>query len=241
MSWPVTTYYCTKCDFRQGDAGTWGTREYVLPDGIRIPVNSALGWCAQCNAITAVESLDIGRREAELREAERELEKQGGQPVRRWWQIHRFLVPMFWRRDLANWYFFAGMVEDARAALQLITMRKSPPKCLACGSDEITTPLISDTSEWTDVSQPTRTGFIHPDCGGELSMVMDGLRIGLKPSVRRYTPEGILIEQEYVPGYTSPRSEYFDDREANNARIRNMGIGKPKDVYIPDWLRENAD
>ena len=93
------------------------------------------------------ESLDIGRREAELREAERELAKQGGQPVRRWWQIHRFLVPMFWRRDLANWYFFAGMVEDARAALQLITMRKSPPKCLACGSEEITTPLISDTSE----------------------------------------------------------------------------------------------
>ena len=132
---------------------------------------------------------------------------------------------MLWRRDLANWYFFAGMVEDARAALQLITVRNSPPKCLLCGSEEITTPLISDTSEWADVSQPTRTGFIHPDCGGELWMVM----------------EGILIEQEYVPGYTSPRSEYFDDREANNARIRNMGIGKPKDVYIPDWLRENAD
>ena len=72
-------------------------------------------------------------------------------------------------------------------------------------------------------------------------MVMDGLRIGLKPSVRRYTPEGTLIEQEYVPGYTSPRSEYFNDREVNNARLRNMGIGKPRDVYIPDWLREKAD
>lgn len=241
MSWPVTTYYCEKCDYRQGDVGTWGTREYVLPDGLRIPVNSALGWCADCKSITAVESLNIHRREADLRAAEHELAKQGPQPHRRWWQIHRYLLPMLWRRDLANWCFFAAMVEDAKAALQLIQSRQSQPRCLACGGIKITTPLVSDTSEWPDVSQPTRTGFSHPDCGGELWMVMEGMRVGLRPLVRRYTPEGVLIEQEFVPGYTSPRSEYFDDLKANNARIRNMGIGKPKDAYITDWLREHVD
>ncbi|MBI4190761.1 MAG: hypothetical protein HY525_09510 [Betaproteobacteria bacterium] len=33
MSWPVTTFYCTKCDFKRGDVRTWGAKEYVLTNG----------------------------------------------------------------------------------------------------------------------------------------------------------------------------------------------------------------
>ncbi len=43
MSLPVTSYYCTQCDFQGGDAGTWGIKEYVLPNGVRLGVHWQLG------------------------------------------------------------------------------------------------------------------------------------------------------------------------------------------------------
>ena len=61
MSCPVTTYYCTKCNFRQGDAYTWGLREYVLQDGTKIPMDWQLGWCEDCAGLSAVEVLSEER------------------------------------------------------------------------------------------------------------------------------------------------------------------------------------
>lgn len=34
MSLPTFLYYCTACEFEQGNTGAWGTREYVLGDGV---------------------------------------------------------------------------------------------------------------------------------------------------------------------------------------------------------------
>lgn len=224
MSWPVTAYYCTKCDFRQTDVGTWGTTEYILSNGVRIPLHWVLGWCADCKGIVAVESLDMSRREAELLKAECELAKRGPLRVRRWWQIHRFLLPVRWRRDLVHSTYFAAKLEDARAVLRLIIDRQTPPKCLTCGGNDIISPLFADACKRDDRWQPSRTGFSHPGCGGDIWMSEDGMRIGLKPSIRRYAPEGMPIGQEYVPGYTNPSSVYFDDRDAENAQIRGIGI-----------------
>ena len=68
---------------------------------------------------------------------------------------------------------------------------------------------------------------------------MNGTQIGLRPSVRRYTPEGDFIEKEYVEGYTVPRESYFDRRQAENARIR--GLGDAERFSFAEWVRRHAD
>lgn len=226
MSWPVTTYYCTCCDFRQSNIVAWGTKEYVLADGVRIPVKGSLGWCRQCEGLAPVESLDVERQEAELNKAERKLELQRGRLVRRWWQIHRSLLPA--ASEYCKMDILAEEVEDEKAKLQLINTRQSPARCLNCGSVEVIAKLVTNTSEWPDERLPKHTGFTHPGCGGEILMVMDGLRIGLMPEVCRYTPEGVMLEREDVLGYTEPSPEYFEERTASNTRIRNIqGKGTP--------------
>lgn len=59
MSWPVTLYYCTKCDFAIGDVVTWGMKEYLLPNKVHIPVNRHLGWCDDCGRIASVEQFPL--------------------------------------------------------------------------------------------------------------------------------------------------------------------------------------
>lgn len=227
MSLPTTTFFCTTCSFRQGDARTWGGKEYVLGNGVRIPLDWRLGWCHDCNGLAAVEELSEEARGDELFEAQKTLASLGPPPVRRWWQLHRFLLRGWWHAKAENWMYYACQVEDAQDALRLVSERKTTPRCLACGSSRVIAPLVTDRSEWRDEAGRRRTGFVHPGCGGELMMVMDGMRIGLRPSIRRYTPEGEFIEKEFVKGYTSPRASYFEQRAAENNRIRGLREPRP--------------
>lgn len=55
MSLPARTYYCSKCDFSQPTVLLGGAREYVFPDGSRLPVKSRLGWCEDCCGLATVE------------------------------------------------------------------------------------------------------------------------------------------------------------------------------------------
>lgn len=198
MSWPVTTYYCTKCDFKQGDLVTWGTKEYVLGNGVRIQAWPRLGWCEDCRELAAVEDLSVESHRADLDKAVNELIAPGFRPVRRWWELHWFILPGLWHRKFKDWNCCVSKIDDAMDTLRLIARRKTPPRCLACGSNHVTAPLVTDRSEWRDTSQPKKTGFVHPGCGGEMWMLMDGFRIALKPKIRRYSPEGDFIEEEYV-------------------------------------------
>ena len=241
MSWPVTTFYCTKCDFKQGDLVAWGAREYVLSHGIRIQVCSRLGWCEDCRGLAAVEDLSQESRRADLEEATRELIALQFRPVRRWWELQWFILAGLWRRKVETWNCCAGKVDDAKDALNLIASRKTPPRCLACGSNRVTAPLVTDTSEWRNTNQPKRTGFLHPGCGGEMWMIEDGFRIALKPSIRRYTPEGDSIEQEDVDGYGHPDASYYDDRAAENVRIRGTTIPPIAGPDLEAWIRERTD
>lgn len=224
MSLPVTTFYCTGCDFQQGNAGTWGIREYVLPNGVRLPVDWRLGWCEDCAGLAAVEVLSEDGRQKDLKEAEAELAAHPPRPVRRWWQLHRFVLNSAWRNRIGEWgrarLRLQSKLDDAHDALDHIRRRSQARKCLACGSHRVHAPLVTNAEPWNDPEQPQRTGFVHPGCGGGLWMLEDGMRFALKPSVRRYSPEGDLIEKEFVDGYSIPDFGYLEDRDMENALAR---------------------
>jgi hypothetical protein len=241
----VTTFYCTKCDFEQGDAGTLGSKEYLLPNGVRLPVDWQLGWCNDCGGLSAVEELSEEERRKSVEKAEQELAKHPPRPVRHWWQLHWFLLNVVWQQRLGegerNHLDLVAKLDVARDALSFLGQRKSPARCLACGSIHVVAPLVRNHEPWEDPERPKATGFTHPGCGGELWMREDGLRIGLRPSVRRYTPEGDFLDQEYLDGYTLPQSEFYLERNILNAKARGKTI--PAAVTKPDFfevLREYA-
>lgn len=224
MSLPATMFYCTGCDFEQGNVGTWGTREYVLPNGVRLPVEWELGWCEDCAGLAAVEVLSEAGRQKDLKEAEAELAAHPPRPTRHWWQLRRFVFGRTWRNRVGewerDWLRLQCTLDDARDALDHIRLRGQPRKCLACGSHRVHAPLVTNAEPWNDPGQPQRTGFIHPGCGGELWMLDEGTRFALRPSVRRYSPEGDLIEKEFVDGYSVPDFGYLEDRDTANALAR---------------------
>jgi hypothetical protein len=230
MSLPVTKFYCKKCDFEGGDVGTWGMHEYVLPNSVRIPINRLLGWCDDCDQIASVELFSRTESEKEVQQAEDAVEEHMQLlPRRRWWQLHQFVFYWIWKHRVTEWeskqFDLLCKLDDAKDVVVHLQQRKTPPRCLECGSRKVHAPVVtnSETDEYLE-EKPCATGFVHPGCGGEIWMRMDGMRIALKPSVKYYTPEGDLIEKEFVEGYTLPVMKYFFMRNVANAKARGREI-----------------
>lgn len=264
MSWPVTIYYCAVCDFRQGDAETWGRREYVLGSGVHIPVHWCVGWCESCNGIAAIEDLSHESRIQEYREAQQELHSFARRSLRQ-----RLFGLSKWEKSLK--LGCEENMEDAIDALEMLVARNSPPRCLQCLSTQVHVPVkralspdeipgspcvYSVKDRATEKPESDRKGkseknvLHHPGCGGEIlaRMDIDGLRLALRPSVTRFTPEGILIDKEYVRGYSAPNREYRDALSASNRQYRTLALdGAVNDekaagiLDIPSFLRRQAD
>ena len=234
MSLPATTFYCSRCNFNDGDVGTWGMKEYVLPNNVRIVVNRSLGWCDDCEGVVSVELFSEEACLRDIQQAEQSLTASGQRPRRIWWQLHRFIFHRAWQGYVTNWerrhFRLTCDLDDAKDSLTHLRQRLNPPRCLACGSKKIRAPLVANAEAWENMEQPKPIGFIHPGCGGELWMYQDGLRIGLRPSVSYYTPEGDLIDNEEVDGYTTASSEYFEERDKANA------IGRGREVPVEDVM-----
>lgn len=225
MSLPVLTISCNTCDFRSSGTRTWGVREYVLTNGTRIEAEWNLGWCDDCKNVAPVELLDLEYAKNQVLESKAHLNSLGQRPVRNRLSLKDIFGRSFQKR-VEDWEFYANKLADAEDYLALLTSRTSPAKCFNCGSEHVTTPLITDgkAPKRNDLSVPI--GFIHPVCGGELMAGYDGFRIALVPMVYRYTPEGIKIDSDSVPGYTSPDYEFYEDRDTHNARIRGFTMAK---------------
>ncbi|MDH2918205.1 MAG: hypothetical protein PXX73_03290 [Sideroxydans sp.] len=247
MSWPVTMYYCTACDFEQGDWVTWGTREYVLNSGVRIPVHWHIGWCASCNGIVAVENLSMKIRMQDYRAAQRELSKFS----RSMFGVSKHHKSMMGRlEDDSN---------NAIDALEMLMARKNPPHCLLCLSKqvhELNDPQLDDEApdspcifnasnqhagESKLKQKDNGQHWQHPECAGQIKTKLadGGLRIALRPSIQRFTAEGLLIDKEFVDGNSIPDSEYYDALSKSNWKYRAQSqvkeVGHPS--LITSFLR----
>jgi hypothetical protein len=193
MSWPATIFTCNRCGFKQGTVHTWGKREYLLPDGARVDVPRCISWCHGCGGIASVENLSADDKKRELTEAREELANLG------FWSVRK-------RKWLRN------KIADLEDVLALLGNRVSLARCLYCGSTSIETPRVPGASGNSE--------FIHPGCGGVLEAKMSDIRIAIRQTVTRYTPEGTQVERVYVDGYSAPRLCYYKELEEENARIR---------------------
>jgi hypothetical protein len=226
MSLPSITYKCNRCDYSQCGAVAWGTEEYVLQNGLRLRAPSQLGWCHDCKDLAPIESISIEDRLADIQRIENDLAECVPPPILPWWRLDRFIfregARIIEEYRAQRQHSLTAALADAHDLLDLQQRRKTPARCMECGTTNVTAPFITNESPWEDRSQPRPTGFIHPDCGGEIVMVDDGLRIGLGQSVRRYTPDGDFIEKVKLDGYSSPKDEFYSERDASNTKARSQ-------------------
>jgi hypothetical protein len=161
-----------------------------------------LGWCPDCNDVQAIELLDAGRHQLELRYAEADLKALGTRPDSRDdAQAH------------SNWNYLAGVVEDARDALRVIAERTKPLHCLSCGCEQMI--------PWqTKIDGEMR--LVHSLCGLQFEASDSGMRFAIIHTMKRYTINGDLIEEAKIPGYSMPDREVFEDRAQANAKIRGV-------------------
>ncbi len=120
---------------------------YRLDDGTEIPGTDLPVWCFSCKCASAGEAIpEVGHFEETLRRFEEagidDDDKDGAR---------------FTRRDPAASH--AEKLQRWRAGLRWRTARRSPPRCLKCGSVSITSLSFEDDS------------FEHPECGGRFRVV----------------------------------------------------------------------
>ncbi|APR84223.1 Hypothetical protein A7982_09572 [Minicystis rosea] len=174
MGFYILKVTCTGCALqtmvREGPSGC----AYRLPDGERVSIRSVPAWCAGCATVINAEHLPP------LADVEHELadfESQG--------PGYQSFVELASQFDPSH-----GLVErhlaDLRTTLAWRRMRRGPPRCLRCGSPDITY-----LTRATPDAHPTG---VHPSCGGTLTLT--GFAHASGVSEQWYSVEGERLADE---------------------------------------------
>jgi hypothetical protein len=145
---------------------------YELPDGghVRIPIRTE--WCYQCKTLCEAECLpNIASISSEVLEAKHVLSRNRNNP-----EIISATKSL--------------RLEPAEKLHYVVSNRKSPPRCLSCGSFDHKELHLTGYPE----GKRTILQIQHPDCGG--NFIIDDrspIMADFKCPERYYTPEGIFL------------------------------------------------
>lgn len=179
---------CEKCRYQGSSMVLWGGREYT--DGhISSFAKSILGWCSSCTKLVPIEDFS---------DEQQVIQKLGY--LRKWierWPGQRIALLMAARKRARRRETLQEL-EAYVTRLALIRARRGTEKCLVCGSPEI----FSLEGQWeleyhisgTYIGK-RRTGFIHPNCGGEFIATPCEWNFHVKHPVRYYNLQGKPIGQ----------------------------------------------
>jgi ferredoxin len=195
MSVPSYTFKCSECDFSaSGDLLIGPT---VYDDGHnQFTCNYEAAWCNTCESITPLEVLKLNKHQLESAQlALDELSLNAHSP----WS--NFLNVIF-KSKRKMLFREINEISDLLKYMELAKKRKGDEKCLKCGSHDAT-PFMGNkelagmrTIDFT-YSGKSPTGFIHPNCGGEIAAVGDDIRFSFAPSTNIYNMDGSFREKLY--------------------------------------------
>lgn len=141
--------------------------DYRLPDGSLLHVRQQECWCPNCDCFLMAEEVPT------LAELEAELVRLMN-PDEELRQVVAFLEVPIEKR-----------IEDARRRIEWRRTRKAPPKCLHCGSSNITIlPHLDESQE-----------FNHPKTGERVVVAGRGFSDDA-PWHAEFTPEGDIITSD---------------------------------------------
>ncbi len=189
MSFLVPKYVCTGCDWTGYGALGIGLRRYRLPSGLYLNINRTTAWCHSCGTLGAAEAIPavedtealIAREEAELAEVMRT-----GRPGPWWWPNHEYRKRVMCARYSVN---------EAKGWREFFILRKSPPRCLECGSHQIERLPKHQFRRAHDLIQ---LPMLHPECSGDGHIVghfgkNTGASLGTPMFAYEYSIDGELV------------------------------------------------
>ena len=147
MSIPHTTFTCDQCDFTASNIGIWGRFLYQLPGGSLVHFKRTSGWCFDCKTIVPVEDLD-------QEWAKKKLEGLKGDLYRK--QEELYALESKKRGLFTRWFvskarlkriqetvdYFHKEIGEAFLYVNILSSRRSPPRCLVCSQTNTTSFVI---------------------------------------------------------------------------------------------------
>lgn len=179
----------------------WGRYSYSW-DGQEVPLKRDLGWCSGCSAISVIELFPdpkgveeekrrLTRLNGELAEERTTLDRR-----RSWLSKLIGLKPKPSRKVRS----LEGQIQNLQSTIEADTRRaeiwaarSSPPRCLRCGSMDITS--LPPRPDIPEGQTGIGFGFPHPGCGGEILASHSGIRIAAGLTHRLYDAEGRFLEE----------------------------------------------
>ncbi len=188
MSMPTIHLNCDKCGYSVSTTVICGSYSYLVNE-IKIPLKRKLGWCNCCNSFSAIEYFndDLFEEIINCRDHLEELQSR--------WILNCLSSS---RRKEINSY--QKKLIEVSLRLHIISERKGDEKCLSCGSNDILL-FDGDYSLEYDIIDglykgTKKTGFIHPNCGGEFIAIPSSYRIIMGFTPKYYDKYGILIPDD---------------------------------------------
>lgn len=186
MSMPFTQFSCDRCEFTADSTVLWGMFTYQLEDGQTMNVDRCLGWCHQCNTVTAIEDLSGEGARNQISEAEQELasiiNKSGI-----WNLLNRLFSSHARLQEINHWH---EKKADGERTLAFLAHRSDPPRCLFCSSTAV---AKLPQARNVDRDNQLAIGFTHPECGGQLFAIKSSYSVSIEPSNRSYSPSGVFM------------------------------------------------
>lgn len=204
MSMPFVALFCTECDFQSTTRVMWGARSY-LTGRTRVPIRRTLGWCFDCQTFCPIEMLadkkrirslkvEISEKEAVVLNAKLDVMNN-----RSWLKRllnMKIVLPDKIEQVAREVNSLQRELTEEVSRVELLATRKSPPRCLECGSTE--TELVNaDFNHFPSLDEPQESfsiGFHHPQCGGEILGEPSGMRVSVRLQHRGYNREGVFIQ-----------------------------------------------
>lgn len=161
----LTSHQCDLCDEGWSHFITIGLFVYRLPDSRYAWIDRDFRWCNGCESFSAVERLPSeSELQADLIKAQDELT-----------QIRKK------KADFGTIRLYKKSVQEQKASIDWKKVRKSPPRCLFCGSSDVFENEITK----------------HPECGGEIKRNTDiPLTVSKRHVYRIYDVEGCFLKKE---------------------------------------------
>lgn len=203
MSQQYLEFFCDQCGFSASETVEWGYFSYaVSPEPV--PVKRELVWCHGCGRPTPGESLasrvGVLKREDMLQKARGALQKELDSLA----ASKNFLDRIFWWKERESQLVveLRNQITEIAKDLERETIlvmhqlnRKTPARCLICGSVHIVPfPPGEKVSLFDENSKGNGSmAFIHPNCGGTVSGRDSGLRASVRMSHRMYDIDGQFL------------------------------------------------
>ena len=185
MSVPFNTIKCSTCNYSSWLLGRNGWKYYQLPNGEKLTVNSAWGWCYDCKELVAIEAFPtLQSIEEKLREDKFALLKIKDTSLScKLLQLlgkDRFKIKQIYDRinNSENWLTF-------------LKQRSSPARCLTCSNTKIKTLDLPKTEDYKGFMLKS---FKHPDCGGTLWLRQNNFWLNATYTPKCYDTAGVFIE-----------------------------------------------